>query len=163
MPSAVRPSWNHNPAPRAMSLKRVRFSLICLFFLSWAILIAARLFWIQVVHHGEFLERAKQQQQRTFDVAPRRGVLYDRNLRELAMTVQVDSIFAVPTEISNKQATAHALAPIVHTDPDDAQSTEEQIAARLQAGHNFAWVARRITAEASARVKDLIKTQGLKG
>ena len=106
MPSAVRPSWNHNPAPRVMSLKRVRFWLICLFFLSWAILIAVRLFWLQVVLHGEFQERARQQQQRTFDVAPRRGVLYDRNLRELAMTVQVDSIFAVPSEIADKQATA---------------------------------------------------------
>ncbi len=163
MPSAGRPSWNHNPAPRAMSLKRVRFSLICLFFLSWAILIAARLFWLQVVHHGEFLERAKQQQQRTFDVAPRRGVLYDRNLRELAMTVQVDSIFAVPSEIADKLAAAHALAAIVHADPDDAQTAEEQIAARLKAGHSFAWVARRITTETSARVKDLIKAQNLKG
>ena len=163
MPSAVRPSWNHNPALRAMSLKRVRFSLICLFFLSWAILIAARLFWLQVVHHGEFLERARQQQQRTFDVAPRRGVLYDRNLRELAMTVQVDSIFAVPSEIADKQAAAHALAAIVHIDPDDAQTAEEQIAARLDIGHNFAWVARRVTTETSQRVKDLINAQKLKG
>ena len=163
MPSAVRPSWNHNPALRAMSLKRVRFSLICLFFLSWAILIAARLFWLQVVHHGEFLERARQQQQRTFDVAPRRGVLYDRNMRELAMTVQVDSIFAVPSEIADKQAAAHALAAIVHIDPDDAQTAEEQIAARLDIGHNFAWVARRVTTETSQRVKDLINAQKLKG
>jgi cell division protein FtsI (penicillin-binding protein 3) len=146
-----------------MSLKRVRFSLICLFFLTWAILIAARLFWLQVVHHGEFLERARQQQQRTFDVAPRRGVLYDRNLRELAMTVQVDSIFAVPSEIADKQAAAHALAAIVHIGPDDAQTTEEQIAARLDAGHSFAWVARRVTTETSQRVNDLINAQKLKG
>jgi len=146
-----------------MPLKLARFWLICLFFLLWAVLIVFRLFWLQVVRHKEFVERAGKQQQSTFEVAPRRGVLYDRNLHELAMTVQVDSIFAVPTEISDKQAAAHALAPIVHTDPDDAQTTEEQIAARLQAGHNFAWVARRITAEASARVKDLIKTQGLTG
>ena len=146
-----------------MPLKLARFWLICLFFLLWAVLIVFRLFWLQVVRHKEFVERAGKQQQSTFEVAPRRGVLYDRNLHELAMTVQVDSIFAVPTEISDKQAAAHALAPIVHTDPDDAQTTEEQIAARLQAGHSFAWVARRITAEASARVKDLIKTQGLTG
>ncbi len=163
MPSAVRSSRNHNPAPRVMPLKRARFWLICLFFLSWAILIAIRLFWLQVVLHGDFMVRAKQQQQRTFEVAPRRGVLYDRNLRELAMTVQVGSIFAVPTEIANKQATAHALAAIVHTDPDDAQTSEEQIAARLDAARNFAWVARRVTAETSARVKDLIKAQNLKG
>jgi len=163
MPSALRPSWNHNPAPRAMSLKRVRFSLICLFFLSWAILIAIRLFWLQVALHGEFQERAKQQQQYTFDVAPRRGVLYDRNLRELAMTIQVDSIFAVPTEIADKQAVAHALAAIVHIDPDDAQTTEEQIAARLDGARNFAWVARRVTVDTSARVKDLINARKLKG
>jgi cell division protein FtsI (penicillin-binding protein 3) len=146
-----------------MPLKLARFWMICLFFLLWAILIVFRLFWLQVVRHKEFVERAGKQQQSTFEVAPRRGVLYDRNLHELAMTVQVDSIFAVPTEISDKQATAHKLAAIVHTDPDDAQSTEEQIAARLENGHSFAWVARRVTAEASARVKDLIKTQGLKG
>jgi len=163
MPSAVRPSRNHNPAPRVMPLKRARFWLICLFFFSWAILIAVRLFWLQVVLHGNFIVRARQQQQRTYDVAPRRGVLYDRNLRELAMTVQVDSIFAVPSEIADKQATAHALAAIVHTDPNDAQTAEEQIAARLNAARNFAWVARRVKTETSARVKDIIKAQDLKG
>jgi cell division protein FtsI (penicillin-binding protein 3) len=146
-----------------MPLKRARFWLICLFFLSWAILIAARLFWLQVVLHGDFMLRARQQQQRTFDVAPRRGVLYDRNLRELAMTVQVDSIFAVPSEIADKQVAAHALAAIVHSDPYDASTSEEQIAARLDAARNFAWIARRVTAETSERVKDLIKAQDLKG
>ncbi len=44
-----------------------------------------------------------RQQQRTFEVAPRRGVLYDRNLHELAMTVLVDSVYAVPSEISDKE------------------------------------------------------------
>jgi cell division protein FtsI (penicillin-binding protein 3) len=138
-----------------MPLKRARFWLVCLFFLAWAILICFRLFWLQVVRHGEFVERAQKQQERTFQVAPRRGVLYDRNLRELAMTVQVDSIFAVPAEIDDKQAAAHALAAIVHTDPSDTQNTEEQIAARLAAGRNFAWVARRVTPEVAALVKAL--------
>ena len=155
MPSTVRPSRNYNPAPRVMPLKRTRFWLVCLFFLFWAILICFRLFWLQVVRHSEFLERAQKQQQRTFEVAPRRGVLYDRNLRELAMTVQVDSIFAVPSEMEDRQAAAHALAAIVHTDPNDTQNTEEQIAARLAAGRNFAWVARRVTPEVAAKVKAL--------
>ncbi|MGD0801814.1 MAG: penicillin-binding transpeptidase domain-containing protein [Terracidiphilus sp.] len=163
MPSPVRPSRNRNTAPRAMPLKLARFWLICLFFLFWAGMIAARLFWLQVVRHKEFVERAERQQQRTFEVAPRRGVLYDRNLRELAMTVQVDSIFAVPTEIADKKAAALALAAVVHIDPDDAQSSEEQIAARLEAGHSFAWVARRVTAETAAHVKELIASKAIKG
>jgi cell division protein FtsI (penicillin-binding protein 3) len=163
MPSTVRPIRETNPPLRAKPLRLARFWLICLLFLSWAILIAVRLFWLQVVRHSEFVERAQKQQQRTFEVAPRRGVLYDRNLRGLAMTVQVDSIFAVPTEIADKQAAAHTLAPIVHTDPDDAQSTEEQIAARLNAGHSFAWVARRVTPDVSARIHTLTDSGALKG
>jgi cell division protein FtsI (penicillin-binding protein 3) len=134
MQAAVRANRNRTNAARVMPLKRARFWLICLFFLVWALVIAGRLFWLQVVRHKEFVERAQKQQQRTFEVAPRRGVLYDRNLRELAMTVQVDSIYAVPTEIDDKQAAAHALAALVHTDPEDAQTTEEQIAARLTSG-----------------------------
>jgi cell division protein FtsI (penicillin-binding protein 3) len=163
MPSTVRPIREDNRAPRAKSLRLARFWMICLFFFSWAVLIALRLFWLQVVRHSEFVERAQRQQQRTFEVAPRRGVLYDRNLRGLAMTVQVDSIFAVPNEIADKQATAHLLAPIVHSDPDDTQSSEEQIAARLQAGHGFAWVARRVPQDVAARVKALTDSGALKG
>ncbi len=69
----------------------------------WSSLIAGRLFWLQVVRHHEFVERAQKQQQRTFEVAPRRGVLYDRNLHELAMTVQVDSIYAVPSRLTTSR------------------------------------------------------------
>jgi len=155
MQPAVRAIRNRSNTARAVPLKRMRFWLVCLFFLVWACVIGGRLFWLQVVRHQEFVDRAQKQQSRTFEVAPRRGVLYDRNLHELAMTVQADSIYAVPTEIDDKQTAAHALAALVHTDPDDAQSTEEQIAARLTSGHSFAWVARRVTPEAAARVKTL--------
>jgi cell division protein FtsI (penicillin-binding protein 3) len=163
MPSTVRPIREANSTPRAKPLRLARFWLICLIFFGWAVLIASRLFWLQVVRHGEYVERALRQQQRTFEVSPRRGVLYDRNQRGLAMTVQVDSIFAVPTEIADRQAAAHLLAPIVHTDPDDAQSSEEQIAARLQAGRGFAWVARRVTPSVAARIHALADSGALKG
>ncbi|MGD0480264.1 MAG: penicillin-binding protein [Terracidiphilus sp.] len=140
---------------RALPLQRSRFWIVCLFFFLWAIAISGRLFWLQIVRHREFVERAAKQQQRTFEVAPRRGVLYDRNLRELAMTVLADSIYADPTEIADKPAAARALAALVHTDPEDALSTENQITARLNAGHNFAWIARRVTPQVASGVKAL--------
>src|SRR5580698_3544468 len=108
MQAPIRANRNRTNTVRAIPLKRGRFWLICLFFLVWACTISARLFWLQIVRHKEFVERAQKQQQRTFEVAPRRGVLYDRNMRELAMTVQADSIYAVPTEIDDKKAAAHA-------------------------------------------------------
>ena len=135
-------------------LRRARFWIVCLFFLVWLSAIGGRLFWLQIVRHREYAERASKEQQRTFEVAPRRGILYDRNLRELAMTVQVDSIYAVPTEIDNKKAAAAALASIVHND-EEASTNEDQIAARLAKNNGFAWIARRVTPDVSAKVKAL--------
>jgi cell division protein FtsI (penicillin-binding protein 3) len=165
MQFAVQANRSRNSATRVIPLKRTRFWLICLFFLIWTMAIGGRLFWLQIVRHQEFVERAQKQQQRTFEVAPRRGVLYDRNLHELAMTVQADSFYAVPSEIDDKQraawvqSTAHALAAEVHIDRDDTFTSEAEIAERMTNGRSFAWVARRVTPEVAARVKAL----GIKG
>src|SRR5580704_14476981 len=111
---------------RATPMKLARFWLVCGFFLFWAVAIAARLFWLQIIRHDDYLERADKQQQRTFEVAPRRGILYDRNMHELAMTVQVESIYAVPSEIDNQKDAARVLAAIVHTDSEDRLTREDQ-------------------------------------
>jgi cell division protein FtsI (penicillin-binding protein 3) len=135
--------------------RRLRFLFMTVVFGGWALIILGRLLWLQVVTHGEFVELAARQQQRTFEVAPRRGVLYDRNLREMAMTVLVDSVYGVPTEIRNKDAVAAALARVVHADPTDGFTTQHQIDARFHASRNFAWVARKLDPATVARVKAL--------
>jgi len=155
MGESVQFNSNRVSTVRVPPLRIKRFWAICLLFVLWAFVIMGRLVLLQVVRHKEFLERAKKQQMRTFEVAPRRGILYDRNLRELAMTVQVDSIYAVPSEIANKKAVAAALAQIVHTDPDDDHTSESELNDRLENGHSFAWMARRISADASKKVKAL--------
>nr|WP_058189907.1 penicillin-binding protein [Terracidiphilus gabretensis] len=157
MPNRIPSSYStrNSGLPRTVPLRRTRFWLVCLFFIVWLGSIAIRLFWLQIVHHHDYLDRAQKQQQRTFEVAPRRGILYDRNLHELAMTVQVDSIYAVPTEIENKKAAASTLASIVHTDPVDVPTSEDQIAVRLAKNNGFAWIARRVSPDVSAKIKAL--------
>ncbi|HEX8712756.1 MAG TPA: penicillin-binding transpeptidase domain-containing protein [Terracidiphilus sp.] len=153
--TAIRAIRSRATAPRSIPINRRRFWLICGFFLLWLLAIGGRMFWLMVAHHKEYVERAEKQQQRTFEVAPRRGILYDRNLKELAMTVQVESVYADPSEIADKQAAARALAAIVHTDPEDKRTTTEAIATRLNQGHDFAWVARRVSNAVAANVRDL--------
>ncbi|HEY1984221.1 MAG TPA: penicillin-binding transpeptidase domain-containing protein [Terracidiphilus sp.] len=155
MQAAARANRSRSILPRAIPLRVARFWIICLFFLCWVCAIAGRLFWLQIMRHQEFVDRAQKQQQRTFEVAPRRGVLFDRNLHELAMTVQADSIYAVPTEIDDKNSVARAVAAAVHVDPEDTETSEQQIANRINTGHSFAWVARRVSPEAAAKVKAL--------
>jgi cell division protein FtsI (penicillin-binding protein 3) len=148
-----------NKAPRqtlTAPIRRIRFVYVALFFCFWTAAIGLRLVWLQVVRHGDFVERAARQQQRTFEVAPRRGVLYDRNLKELAMTVLVDSVYAVPSELGeNRASTAEILAKIVHADLHDNFTSQQQMLARFTASRNFAWVARRLDAETATRVREL--------
>jgi cell division protein FtsI (penicillin-binding protein 3) len=137
-------------------IRRVRFVYVTMFFCFWAMTIAVRLTWLQVVKHSEYVERAKQQQERGFEVAPHRGVLYDRNLRELAMTVLVDSVYAVPSELGENRADdAALLAKIVHVDPLDHFTTAQQIDARFNDSRHFAWVARKVTPDIASRVREL--------
>ncbi len=148
-----------NQTPRqklTAPIRRVRFVYVAMFFCFWAVAISVRLVWLQVVQHGEWVERAKQQQQRTFEVAPHRGVLYDRNMRALAMTVLVDSIYAVPSELGDNRADdAALLAKVVHADPLDRFTTEKDIDARFNASRHFAWVARKVTPDIANRVRQL--------
>ena len=137
-------------------IKRVRFAYVALFFCGWTVLLTGRLAWVQVVRHSEFVHRAAMQQQRTFEVAPRRGVLYDRNLKELAMTVSVDSVYAVPSELGeNREQAAEMLAHLVHVDARDNFTSRAGLLARFNASRNFAWVARRVDAETAKRVREL--------
>ncbi len=137
-------------------IKRKRFTFVALFFGVWTLAIAGRLVWLQVVQHGEWVTRASKQQTTAFEVAPRRGVLYDRNLKELAVTVQVDSIYAVPSELGeNRGSTAAMLARVVHKDPTDNFTSEHQMLARFNASHGFAWVARRVDGATADRIREL--------
>ena len=83
--------------------KRVYFLLG---FLSlWFLGICARLVWFQVVRYESFTRLAARQQQRTIEVSPVRGNIYDRHGNDLAMSINVDSVFAVPTEMPKPAGT----------------------------------------------------------
>ncbi len=156
------PGYRVSSVPLITPMRRLRIVWVLAILAGWATLITGRLVWVQVIRHSEWVKRAELQQERTFKVAPRRGILYDRNLHELAMTVLSDSIYAVPSEIgseADKERIAAELAPIVHRLPEDRFTSEKQILARLRDSRNFAWVARKQPALIIARVKAL----GLKG
>src|SRR5947209_20469203 len=94
------------PAGQRSSNSHLRLFCFLGFLALWLVAICIRLFWLQVVSYGDFTQRAARQQQRSIQVAPVRGNIYDRNGNELAMTVSVDSVFAVPSEIPDIHATA---------------------------------------------------------
>src|ERR1035437_2211858 len=137
-------------------IRRIRFAWVAIFFCAWVLTIGLRLVWLQVVRHSEWVDKAERQQHNTFAVAPQRGILYDRNLRELAMTVKVDSIYVDPTELGeNRTSTAEILAKVVHADSTDNFTSQQQMLARFNDSRHFAWVARRVDSATADRVREL--------
>ena len=137
-------------------IRKVRFAWLAILFCAWVGLIGGRLVWLQVFRHSVWVEKAERQQHSASELAPQRGVLYDRNLRELAMTVQEDSIYVDPSELGeNRAAAAEILSKVVHTDPDDNFTSEQQMLARFNDSKDFAWVARRVDADTANRVREL--------
>jgi cell division protein FtsI (penicillin-binding protein 3) len=114
----------------------------------WLGTLLYRLVDLQVVRYEEFARRARQQQQRVLEVTPKRGVIYDRNRHELAVSVDVESLFAIPPEVRDPAASARLLAPVLG---QDAAALEE----KLRTSRSFVWVQRKLDAAAAARVKQL--------
>lgn len=116
------------------------------FFLFWLLAIGLRLVTLQVVHYGDWMQRASRQQQRSIEVSPRRGIIYDRNGHELAMSINVDSVFAVPSEIPDPDNTAALIGRVLHL-------PAPEIAAKIKASRNFTWIARKVDGDESQRLR----------
>ncbi|MBZ5574509.1 MAG: transpeptidase family protein [Acidobacteriia bacterium] len=127
---------------------KIRLYLLAACLLLWCGGICLRLVYLQIFRYGSFEQRAQRQQQRTVDVSARRGIIYDRAGRELAMSVSVDSAFAVPTEIPDLAGTVSLISRITKSDP-------HELLARCKAAKTFCWVARKADAETAERIRSM--------
>jgi len=109
----------------------------------WAAAIGTRLYFLHVVHSADYRQRAERQQQRTFEVTPPRGIIYDRNKNELAVSVKVDSVFAVPDEIDDPVRAAGILSTRLGI-------PRNELSQKLQMQRSFVWIKRKVSATESA-------------
>ncbi|HSN98717.1 MAG TPA: hypothetical protein VLS89_10550, partial [Candidatus Nanopelagicales bacterium] len=131
---------------------RSRILLIAVLGGFWALVIAGRQYYLQVAHYDHYVEKAARQQQRDVKLDPPRGTIYDARGRELAVSIQVDSAYAVPPEIKDPRATARALAGAVPgLDAEDVMRLEKQLASDRE----FIWVARKLDPPVAAAVRGL--------
>ncbi len=132
--------------PRNSANKRLY--LLGAILVLWAGAICLRLVYLQIFRYGDFEQRAQRQQQRTTEVAARRGIIYDRAGRELAMSVSVDSVFAVPLDIPDLAGTISLVARITKADP-------RELLTKCKAARTFCWLARKADAETADRIRSM--------
>lgn len=128
--------------------------LAALIGLLWLAAIAGRLYHLQVVRHEHYVSKAARQQQRIIKLDPPRGTIYDARGRELAVSVQVDSAYAVPSEVSDPRATAAALASVI---PGlDAKKLARSLSPEASRDREFVWVARKLDPPVAEAVRALV-------
>ncbi len=119
----------------------------------WVTAIEARLVVLQVVQYDELVARAEKQQMSTVVAPAKRGEIFDRNGRLLAYSVDADTIYAVPTEITDPGKTAGVLCDALD---DCTKKSREELKERLsQERSQFAYVRRRATPMQAKRVAAL--------
>jgi cell division protein FtsI/penicillin-binding protein 2 len=133
---------------------RLRVIALTLVVLVVAGTIWARLFYWQVLQHGELSKWAVRQYEQVVPLPPARGVVYDRDLRPLAVNTTVYSVFLSPAAVPPDQRArvAATLSQVLGVDHD-------QLLAVLASGHQFAYVARRQAKEKA----DQVQTAALPG
>lgn len=128
--------------------KNSRLYLLGGMLLLWCFAICGRLVYLQIFRYGSFVKQAEHQQQRAIPLAAKRGVIYDRAGRELAMSVLVDSAFAVPSETKDLPT---AVSLITRITGEDARV----VLADCRAHKSFCWLARKADDETIERIKSL--------
>src|SRR6202162_2780629 len=127
--------------------KNSRLYLLGGILLFWCLAISFRLVYLQIFRYGSFVKQAEHQQQREIPLSAKRGVIYDRAGHELAMSVLVDSAFAVPSEVKDLPTAVSLITRI---------TGEDHNVVLADCRHKtFCWVARRADDEPIQRIKSL--------
>jgi cell division protein FtsI (penicillin-binding protein 3) len=131
---------------------RARIALLGLCVMCVAMLVVVRAFHVQIASGDRLREMAEGQHLRQLRVSARRGGIYDRHGAELAVSADVDSVYANPRRLKameqDPRTVARRIAKILDLDA-------KQLAGRLAADRFFIWIERRVTPNEATRIREL--------
>jgi len=126
---------------------------VFLIFFIFLLLCVGRLFFIQFFRSDYLTSVAKKQHNQLVELEPRRGTIYDCNLKAQAFNMSMESLYAEPNIVKNKEGLASQLSSILGLDRD-------YLLDRLNRKKSFIWLARKLPPDKTEKVKAL-KAKGL--
>ena len=135
----------HKLVKRRLRFAVAGFSVILL-------LIAARVIGLQTVQRDGYYEASVNQRTRVNIIRATRGVIFDRNGNELALSVPSTTVYADPCDITDPVGTARSLAAVLGYMPEEEAKLAEKLA---QPGSKFHYVARELTKDEAAVILNL--------
>lgn len=127
-------------------LVRTRQIFVFLFFLLFLVLLLVRLFYLQALKHTFYYKIANEEHTFSEQLEPKRGAIYDRNMRVLAVNLNRESVYANPRQIKDVENTAKALALILDLD-------KKSVADKISKDKGFVWIKRKLTTKEALQVR----------
>ena len=127
---------------------RFRMYLVAVVFLVGLGIILARAYQLQVLQRDKLATMARVGYQGTIKLPPKRGTIYDREGHELAVSIEVDSVYAHPKQVKNKPETARQLSKALSV-------KRGRVLRALKKKRPFVWIARKISPDKANRIKAL--------
>ena len=131
-----------------------RFMLIIAVFVLWIGGISVRLVHLQVKQHDWLREKAQGLRQDVKSSKHLRGTIYDRNGRAMAISVNVKTLFADATEISDVKAAAKSVAKVLNL---NETKLAHQLSEAKSDERKFVPIAKGLDEETAQRVNRLLE------
>jgi cell division protein FtsI (penicillin-binding protein 3) len=110
--------------------------------------VTARAAQLQLVEGARYVEAAERQSTISSRIHAKRGVIQDRHGAELAITVDVDTVYAEPRRVEDPAGAAKLLAPIL-------SMSERSLRQKLSSDRAFTYLSRRVDAATALKVRNL--------
>jgi len=135
---------------RAKKIKwvRIRISMTGVFFILAFTVIFLRAYQLQIIEASHLSSLAEKGYTGEFTLTAPRGTIFDRTGKELAISIEVSSIYGYPKKIVDKRKTATLLSRALSID-------RTALFEKLQDSNSFVWIKRKATPEEIRRVNAL--------
>ena len=121
-----------------------------------AFFVVARLFWLQVVDAGRLSSEAESRRTNVITLTARRGTIYDRNGKVLAMSVECETVYANPKAVENASAVASVLADNLGGQASDYMDD-------LTADTTFRYIQRKVDQDVADKIESDLAEKDLSG
>lgn len=125
---------------------RIRIRLVGFCFLIAFSCIVVRAFQLQVLGTDEWRKRADRQHQKAVPLTPKRGTIYDQGGEELALSIEVDSVYLEPTKIAETEKVVEVLSKTLSL---PKSSLREKVLSKK----SFLWVKRQISQAEADKIR----------
>jgi cell division protein FtsI (penicillin-binding protein 3) len=135
---------------KTVEKKKIRFRIIIIgsIFSLFFTIIAAKAVYLQIFCGPWLSQQAANQYESSFKSSEKRGTIYDTNLKEMAVSVDVTSIAAHPGQIKDARATAKSLAGIL-------KINSKELIKKLSSDKKFVWIKRQVNPKETEAVRNL--------